>query len=164
MKIVFSEHLVVTLIVMGAGAVGAALVLVPAFLIDVWDIALIGLAVGTVFFTFLGLCFWFLDGDWSFSSPVISMSPFLVTAAFLGSLGTSGMTLITAAMFARFELGAICVVTLIALLPIGLVREAFRKMSDDKPSRHWAIAAWVVPCVVLDILMGFRPDLLRLPL
>ncbi len=163
MKSVFSEDVVLTLVVVGAGIMGAASVLVPALLIDVWDVALIGLAVGTVYFTFLGLCFWFLDGDWSSSNELITMSPSLLTAAFLGAVGASGVTMITAAMIARYELGAICVVTLIAMLPIGLVREAFRKMSDEKPSRRWAIAAWLAPCIVLDTLMWFRLDLLRLP-
>ena len=65
MKSVFSEDVALTLVVVGAGIMGAASVLVPALLIDVWDVALIGLAVATVYFAFLGLCFWFLDGDWS---------------------------------------------------------------------------------------------------
>ena len=164
MKSVFSEDVALTLVVVGAGIMGASSVLVPALLIDVWDVALIGLAVGTVYFTFLGLCFWFLDGDWSVSNELITMSPSLLTAAFLGAVGASGVTMIIAATIARYELGAICVVTLIAMLPIGLVREAFRKMSDEKPSRRWAIAAWLAPCIVLDTLTWFRPDLLRLPL
>ena len=90
MKIVFSEDVALTLIVVGAGIMGASSVWVPALLIDVWDVALIGLAVGTVYFTFLGLCFWFLDGDWSVSNELVTMSPFLLTCSILGGRGRIG--------------------------------------------------------------------------
>ena len=90
MKSVFSEDVALTLVVVGAGIMGATSVLVPALLIDVWDVALIGLAVGTVYFTFLGLCFWFLDGDWSVSNELIAMSPSLADCSILGGGGRIG--------------------------------------------------------------------------
>ena len=87
MKSVFSEDVALTLVVVGAGIMGAASVLVPALLIDVWDVALIGLAVGTVYFAFLGLCFWFLDGDWSVSNELDCDVPLLADFSILGGRG-----------------------------------------------------------------------------
>lgn len=160
---------VLSLVIVVTGLLdGIVLVVVPALLIDVWDVTLLGLAAGTLFFTLMGLRFSVPGFVWMPSSAAMGMAPYLVAALSLGVLCCSQVTMTMAAtrsvILDEFSIGALFVVMLIAMLPIGLTREAFRKLSDDVPSRPWAISAWLAPCVLLDTLMWFRPDLLRLPI
>lgn len=160
---------VLSMVIVVTGVLGGVvLVVVPALLIDVWDVTLLGLAAGTLFFTLMGLWFSLPEMDWMPSNVPLGLTPYLMAALSLGVQGCSQVVMTIAATRAvvldEFNIGALFVVMLIAMLPIGLTREAFRKLSDDLPSRPWAIFAWLAPCVLLDTLMWFRPDLLRLPI
>lgn len=74
------------------------------------------------------------------------------------------MAMIVNALISRFNLGETCVVALIALLPIGLMRESRRLIAEGGPPRLWRIAGWLAVCGVIDAFMWLRPDLLRLPI
>ena len=163
MKIVFSEDVLITVVVAGFAITGIALVVVFALLTDVWDVALIGLAAGTLFFAFCGLYPGFMDNTWGFKNLAALMAPFLIAATFLGVVCASSISMIVKSIMEGYDLGPTCVVLLIAMLPVGLFREGFRSLSEEKPARPWALAAWVVPALTLDALMWFRPDLLKLP-
>ena len=160
---------VLSIAIVGSGVLGGiALVLVPALLINVWDVTLLGLAAATLFLTLMGLWFGLTDEDRMPSNMAVGLGMFLMAAMSLGVLVCSlvAMTIAgaRAVMLDEFHVGALFVVMLIAMLPIGLAREAFRTLADEGSSRPWAIFAWLAPCVLLDTLMWFRPDLLRLPI
>lgn len=162
-KITFPEEAVFYVLGFAAVAVGAALVVAPAILTDFWKVTLAGLVAGTVFFAIASALPGILD-HWPASDTLSLLLPFAVTGVFVGILGSSGMAMIANALILRFNLGETCVVSLIALMPIGLMRENRRLIAEGGPPRLWRIAGWLTVCAVFDTFMWFRPDLLRLPI
>ena len=162
-KISFPEETEFYVLGLATVVVGTAVVIAPAILVEFWKTALIGLIAGTAFFAILGAFPEILE-DWPFPKEIALLFPFIMMGIFVGVLASSGMAMIVNAMISRFNLGEMCVVTLIALLPIGLMRENRRLIAEGGSPRLWRIAGWLTVCAVLDALMWFRPDLLRLPI
>ena len=129
MKSLLDSDLAIYVVAIGACVVGVIAVVIPVAFVDAWGASRAGLAAGTCFFALAALVTNLYKREYSPDSLLFIFAPALLAEVFLGVLIASSIAL-TITAFVHFfpeELGPIFVIMLVAMLPVGMLRESLQE-------------------------------------